>query len=84
MLILLRRCNEALILGGGDSGFPLIEILVTRIEKHPPTGGPPQVKLGITAPKSVPVHRLEVFDRIQQEGHRKRKKCPDSEQSSTS
>jgi carbon storage regulator len=30
----------------------------------------PQVRLGVNAPKHVPVHREEIFDRIRAEGDR--------------
>ena len=54
MLILTRRLNETLMIG--------TEITVTVLGVK---GN--QVRLGVNAPKSVAVHREEVFDRIQTE-----------------
>lgn len=54
MLILTRRTKEAIVIGDNKE----IKITVLNIR-----GG--QVQFGIDAPKEVPVHREEVFDRIQ-------------------
>jgi carbon storage regulator len=51
MLVLSRKQNEAIQIG--DS----IEIVVSRIQRN-------RVRLAITAPASVPVHRREVAVRI--------------------
>jgi len=57
MLILSRRVGETLRIG--DS------IAVTVLGVHGR-----QVRLGVEAPKSVPVHREEVYERIAREpGH---------------
>lgn len=53
MLALSRKKNEALILNNN------IEITVLEIKGE-------QVKLGITAPKDVPVYRKEVYVQIQE------------------
>ncbi|MCQ2498154.1 MAG: carbon storage regulator CsrA [Lachnospiraceae bacterium] len=52
MLALSRKKNEALILNNN------IEITILEIKGE-------QVKLGITAPKDVPVYRKEVYVQIQ-------------------
>lgn len=52
MLILTRRIGETIVIG--DS------IVVTVL--HSKTG---QARLGIDAPKDVPVHREEVYERLQ-------------------
>lgn len=52
MLALSRKKNEALVLNNN------IEITVLEIKGE-------QVKLGITAPKDVPVYRKEVYVQIQ-------------------
>ena len=52
MLILTRRSGESLRIGQD------IEITVLGIK-----GG--QVRIGVKAPKSVSVHREEIFNRIQ-------------------
>lgn len=54
MLALARKIQESIVIGDN------IEVTVLSISKD-------QVKLGISAPKSVPVHRKEVFIQIQQE-----------------
>jgi carbon storage regulator len=53
MLILTRRIGEALRIG--------LDVRIQILSHH---GN--QVRIGIRAPKSVAVHREEVFERIQQ------------------
>lgn len=54
MLILTRRLNETLMIGTE------ISVTVLGVKGN-------QVRLGVNAPKSVAVHREEVFDRIHNE-----------------
>jgi len=54
MLVLTRKLNESIMIG--DS----VEITVVEVKGE-------QVKLGITAPKDVKVHRKEIFIAIQRE-----------------
>lgn len=54
MLVLSRRANQAIMIG------PDIRILVVALDRD-------QVKLGIEAPRDVPVHRFEVFEDILRE-----------------
>ena len=54
MLVLSRRVDESLLID------KVIKITVLDIK-----GG--QVRLGITAPESIKIHREEVFNRIQEE-----------------
>ena len=56
MLVLTRKTNERIMIG--DS------IVITVIEIR---GN--QVRLGIEAPKDVPVHRREVYDAIKRASH---------------
>jgi carbon storage regulator len=56
MLVLSRRANEKIVLGGG-AGCPLIEVVVSEIRSD-------KVRLGITAPDSVPVYRQEIWAAI--------------------
>jgi len=54
MLVLSRRIGETLIIGNN------IQIVVLGVNGN-------QIRLGITAPKEVSVHREEVYQRIQDE-----------------
>lgn len=51
MLILSRKVNESIVIDGR------IIVKVVRVEGD-------QIKLGIEAPRDVPVHRQEVFQEI--------------------
>ena len=51
MLVLSRKANQSIMIGDD------IRILVVGFDRD-------QVKLGIEAPRHVPVHRLEVFAEI--------------------
>ena len=57
VLILTRRIGESLVIG--KDGDVKVTILAVRGN---------QIRIGINAPKDVPVHREEIFDRIQAEG----------------
>ena len=52
MLALSRKCNESIMIGNG------IEITILDIKGD-------QVKIGINAPKSVPIYRKEIYKQIQ-------------------
>ncbi len=54
MLILTRRIGESLHIGDD------IKVTVLGVDKS-------QVKLGINAPRSTPVHREEIYYRIKRE-----------------
>lgn len=51
MLVFTRRRDEAIVIGNG------IEIRVLRTGKD-------AVRLGVTAPHDLPVHRREVYDAV--------------------
>ena len=59
MLVLTRKCGETIVVGGGEAdGFePTVQLTVLGIENN-------KVRLGIVAAQEVPVHRLEVWERI--------------------
>lgn len=63
MLILTRRTGETLRIGDD------VEIHVLGMHGV-------QVKLGIDAPRGVPVHREEIYERIQQQTPRAPKTSP--------
>ena len=54
MLVLTRKCDESIRIGNNI----IIKVLETS-SGH--------IKLGITAPRDIPVHREEVYERIQEE-----------------
>ncbi|HVN68498.1 MAG TPA: carbon storage regulator CsrA [Candidatus Binatia bacterium] len=51
MLVLSRKANQSIMIGSD------IRIVVIGLDRD-------QVKLGIEAPRHVPVHRFEVFEDI--------------------
>jgi len=57
MLVLSRRCLEAVAVGGAGGFGPLLKVTVLAIQ----TG---KVKLGFEVDAGVPVHRWEVWERI--------------------
>ena len=57
MLVLSRKCQEAVVVAGADGFNVLLKVTVLGIEHG-------KVRLGFEAPDSVPVHRLEVWERI--------------------
>jgi carbon storage regulator len=59
MLILTRRVGETVMIGDG------ISVTVLDVKGN-------QIRLGIAAPKEIPVHREEVYVRLQEEQGRKR------------
>ncbi len=54
MLILTRRIGETLVVGDE------VTVTVLAVKGN-------QVRIGVTAPKDVSVHRQEVYDKIQSE-----------------
>ena len=57
MLVLSRKKDETIVIGEGDSK---VEITIVDIRGD-------KVRLGITAPRSISVHRKEIYDAIQKE-----------------
>ena len=54
MLVFTRKRHEAIVIGDG------IEVRVLRV-------GRDGVRLGVTAPSSISVHRREIYDQIREE-----------------
>jgi carbon storage regulator len=54
VLILTRRIGETLVIGND------VKVTVLAVKGN-------QVRIGVDAPKEVPVHREEIYQRIQQE-----------------
>ena len=57
VLVFTRKRNETIMIGDG------VEVRVLRIGRE-------GVRLGVTAPPSVPVHRREIYDQIREENQR--------------
>ena len=57
MLVLSRKIQESVVIGGCDGFERLLKVTVVEIE-----GG--RVRLGFQVDKDVPVHRWEVWERI--------------------
>ena len=55
MLVLSRRKSESIIIGEN-----VIEVMIVEIRGD-------KVRLGITAPKDVPVHRKEIYEAIKRQ-----------------
>ncbi len=57
MLVLTRKCREAVVVGGAESLECLLKVTVLEI-------GTGRVRLGFEAAEELPVHRWEVWQRI--------------------
>ncbi|UCG56151.1 MAG: carbon storage regulator CsrA [Phycisphaerales bacterium] len=60
MLVLSRQRDESIMIGDD------VEIVIVDVRGD-------KVRLGITAPKQIPVHRREIYDAIQREKQEKEK-----------
>ena len=61
MLVLTRKSQETVVVGGADGFECLLKVTVLRIKNG-------SVVLGFDVAADVPVHRLEVWERIQASG----------------
>lgn len=57
MLVLSRKSREAVVIGGSDGFQKLLKITVLSINGD-------RVKLGFDVDAAIPIHRMEVWDRI--------------------
>lgn len=57
MLVLSRKSQESIVVGGSNGFERLLKVTVLQIQ-----GG--KVRLGFEVDEDVPVHRLEVWERI--------------------
>ena len=58
MLVLSRRSQESVVVGGTSAVDRMLKVTVLEI-----SGG--RVRLGFDVPSDIPVHRMEVWERIQ-------------------
>ena len=61
MLVLSRQRDESIMIGDD------VEIIIVDVRGD-------KVRMGITAPKNIPVHRREIYDAIQREKQGKEQK----------
>ena len=69
MLVLSRQKDESIVIGDGEDKV-IITIVDVRGDK---------VRLGIVAPRSIPVHRKEIYEAIQREKTQKAEENKESE-----
>lgn len=62
MLVLTRNIGKSIIIGDD------VEIIVLEVR-----GG--QVRLGINAPRNIPVHRKEIYDQIKEKAAQESQSC---------
>ena len=61
MLVLSRKIQESVVVGGSDSFQRILKVKVLEISGQ-------RVKLGFDVDLDVPVHRLEVWERVNGNG----------------
>jgi carbon storage regulator CsrA len=57
MLVLSRKSHEAVVIGGAVGFERLLKVIVLEVQRG-------VVKLGFDVDANIPVHRLEVWERI--------------------
>jgi carbon storage regulator len=63
MLVLTRKSQETVVIGGSDGFQMILKVTVLDVKAG-------KVRLGFEAAADVPVHRLEVWERIHENGAR--------------
>ena len=71
MLVLTRRLDQSITIGDPRSPEEAIEVTVIEVRGD-------QVRLGIKAPRSVTVHRKEIYEQIQEQNQTASGVTPDS------
>ena len=61
MLILTRKCQEAVVIGNGIGVEQILKVIVLEVRGA-------NVKLGFEASDAIPIHRAEVWERIVSQG----------------
>jgi carbon storage regulator len=61
MLVLTRKSRESVVIGGSDRFHRVMKVTVLEVRGE-------KVKLGFDVDVDVPVHRLEVWERIHDNG----------------
>jgi carbon storage regulator CsrA len=61
MLVLSRKNREAVMVGGGGGFAGLLKVTVLEINNG-------KVKLGFEVDAGIPVHRLEIWERLRARG----------------
>jgi carbon storage regulator CsrA len=61
MLVLSRKSQESVVVGGSGGFERLLKVTVLEIDRG-------KVRLGFEVDNDVPIHRLEVWERICAEG----------------
>ncbi len=61
MLVLSRKTQESVVVGGSGGFEQLLKVTVVEIKNG-------RVRLGFEAASGIPVHRLEVWERIRNGG----------------
>ena len=61
MLVLSRKSQESVVVGGSGALEPLLKVTVLEIKND-------RVRLGFEADAAIPVHRWEVWERIRSGG----------------
>ena len=68
MLVLSRRSRESVVIGGSGGLNSLLKVTVLEVKGA-------NVKLGFEAEADVPIHRSEVWERINGNGQKVPKMC---------
>jgi len=62
MLALTRKAGQSIVIGGLDGTIPLVTVTILEIRED-------RIRLGFTASRKIPIHRKEVWIRLQPPGN---------------